>query len=185
MPVDETVRLLRNALAAAAANPKNFRLRSDAALVIAAIDREWIRRRIAGEPEEFFAWPSTDAPGGTGDLDGHSWLAEGPLSTLGYVVGNTNGLPLCLRRAILSRLLDGQIPPVFPLAYVAEWGEPATPKRLKKLAESLAAFARNAKRRQDERMSEAIRDWEADLRFLYDKYYVGRFHFGWPSADIS
>ena len=51
------------------------------------------------------------------------------------------------------------------------------------MAESLAAFARTAKRHDEDRFDEAIRHWEQDLEFLHDGYYVGRFGFG--SAEHS
>ena len=63
-----------------------------------------------------------------------------------------------------------------------EWGMPYSPKRLQKMANSIASFARNAKRRHDTKMDNAISEWETDLRFLYEKFYVGRFGFGWPST---
>ena len=103
---------------------------------------------------------------------------------LDYRVGRTNGEAAPTRHAILGRVFEGALPPVFPVDYMASWGKPATVQRLQKMAESLAAFTRNAKRRHDERMDDAIKHWEADLQFLYDKYYVGRFHFGWPDTHV-
>ena len=55
--------------------------------------------------------------------------------------------------------------------------------RLKKMAETIAALARNAKRRNNASLDQAIRDWEHDLSFLYHTYYVGHFGFGWPSTS--
>ena len=50
------------------------------------------------------------------------------------------------------------------------------------MAESIAAFARNAKRRRQINLNDAIGEWEADLEFLYEEYYVGHFHFAWPAS---
>ena len=33
-------------------------------------------------------------------------------------------------------------------------------------------------------MADAITDWEDDLRYLYDTYYVGHFNFAWPSSEV-
>jgi len=52
------------------------------------------------------------------------------------------------------------------------------------MAESIAAFARNAKRQQSKPMQDAVKAWEQDLRFLYNKFYVGHFGFGWPTSGI-
>jgi hypothetical protein len=48
------------------------------------------------------------------------------------------------------------------------------------MAESIASFARSAKRRDAAGLMHAIADWENDLRHLYDTYYMGRFGFAWP-----
>jgi hypothetical protein len=64
--------------------------------------------------------------------------------------------------------------------YLNEWGEPKTARRLQKLAESIAAFTRNAKRRNEKNFSKAIQDWEADLAYLKKTYYDNRFSFRWP-----
>ena len=150
---------------------------------LVAIEDEWARRNLQPElGDEYFPWPSTWAPGGDGSLTGTNWLLIGPLAFLGYHVGRTKGLPSLTRRAILGRVFVGVIPPVFPREYTAEWGTPASSARLRKLAESIAAFARHAKRRNQTVLDDAIRDWESDLQFLYDEYYLGRFRFTWPAT---
>jgi hypothetical protein len=65
---------------------------------------------------------------------------------------------------------------------MAEWGAPSTGPRLRKMVESLAAFARNAKRRDARRLSVAIAEWESDLDYLKRTYYVGRYDFVWPDT---
>jgi hypothetical protein len=74
---------------------------------------------------------------------------------------------------MLDQIFQSQIPPVFPSVYLNEWGQPRSVKRLKKMAETIAALTRNAKRRRDSRMKTAIRDCENDLNYLYHEYYVG------------
>jgi hypothetical protein len=128
--------------------------------------------------EAGFPWPTTDAPGGTGDLE-----VEGPvtgvLRFLGYHVGTT-GLAETERREILDSVYQGELPPVNSAEYMNEWGHPGTAARLQKLAESLAAFARNAKRRRTTDLSTAIDAWEADLEYLKREHYIGRYDFVWP-----
>ena len=85
-----------------------------------------------------------------------------------------------VRQRMLTAIFDGPIPPAFPRDYLEKWSRPGTPARLRQLAETLAAFARNAKRRREANMDSAISDWEADLEFLYHNYYRGRFGFVWP-----
>lgn len=151
--------------------------------VIAAIEAEWLRRG-GDRPsvDEYFDWPSTQAPGGDGHLSIDDDRADGMLRYLDYRVGRTNGEPQIVRRYILDRVFASHLPPVFSEAYMREWGQPSSSGRLKKLAECLASFTRNAKRRDEDLMGEAIREWEDDLLYLHDKYYVGVFNFVWPSS---
>ena len=58
-------------------------------------------------------------------------------------------------------------------------------QRLRKLAETIAALTRNAKRRRDSIMATAIEHWEQDLEFLYYEFYVEKFYFGWPTTDLG
>ncbi len=53
--------------------------------------------------------------------------------------------------------------------YVREWGPPASSQRLTKVRNSIAAFSRNAQRRNAD-YSEAIADWEEDLDWLAATY---------------
>jgi hypothetical protein len=48
----------------------------------------------------------------------------------------------------------------------------------------VAAFARNAKRRDASAYAKPIDDWENDLALLRQGYYVRVFHFGWPATDF-
>jgi hypothetical protein len=107
------------------------------------------------------------------------WYEHGVLSFLGYKVGQ-KGVTEKSRREILDYAVHKRLPNVDSKEYIQEWGMPATTVRLKKLAESLAAFARNAKRKQTADMEQAIREWEADLEYLQSQYYKGRYDFGWP-----
>lgn len=131
----------------------------------------------------FFKWPETNANIGDGSIDVTEWHKLGVLKVLRYQVGH-DGEPKGVRERILSEVFRTHIPPVFPAGYMSEWSGPQSVPRLQKTAESIAAFVRNAKRRRDSKMLEAISDWESDLRYLYVEYYVGRYHFDWPSTLV-
>lgn len=101
------------------------------------------------------------------------------LSHLGYHVGKTGEPSAPKRQRLLARVFQGQLPPVNGPEYMVSWGDRGTPKRLQKIAESIAAALKSAKRRSAD-YSVAIEHWEEDLAHLHAAYYVGRFGFGWP-----
>lgn len=156
----------------------------DARGVLEAIGKEWTARRFRPpDPKDFFRWPSTDAQGGRYCLETSAWLPEGMLQFMGYTVGKRSELSGGQRRLILTEIFRRPLPPAFPRAYMDEWHEPDTALRLRKLAETIAAITRNARRRRDSLMVTAITHWEQDLRFLYDQFYVGTFQFVWPATS--
>lgn len=186
MRMDAMMRLWRNAVEIRSNERKKQQWR-DAAQVLDAINNEWRRRRRQPpNPDEFFNWPSTDAvPGRRSKIDVDSWIQEGVLRYMGYQVGSTNGIASNLRRRILEQVFEGALPPVFPNAYLDQWGEPKSAARLQKMAETIAAFARNAKRKRSDSLWGAIRDWESDLKFLYEQFYIGHFYFAWPDTSLG
>ncbi|WP_281926767.1 hypothetical protein [Roseibium album] len=152
--------------------------------VLRKIGAEWRKRANASEiPEGQFAWPSTVAERGVESLGFVQAPKEGMLGYLGYRVGDTNGLDSGSRQRILAEVFRGSLPPLDSPEYLEQWGEPKSVARLKKLAETIAALTRNAKRRDASRLSTAIGDWEDDLDFLYVEFYIGRFGFSWPSVN--
>lgn len=183
MSHDELRRLLQNSFRILS-DPKDIR-RRDAESIRDVISREFHRSVNANE---WFPWPSTDAPLGRrgAEINAEDWPPEGMLSWLGYRVGKTNPTPRAQREVILDYVFESELPPLNSHEYFAQWGEPATPKRLSKIAETIAAFVRLAKGRIDPRLGRAISDWEEDLKYLYDKYYVDQFGFDfmWPSTDL-
>ena len=184
MKIRETVTLWQNAIKMLA-DPTKANRHTEARQVIDAIQKEWVRRRRTRiDPEDIFDWPSTEADPGLGGIDAQDWQKTGVLVFMGYKVGNTEGEPQRVRERILSEVFSGPIPPVFPNAYLDEWHEPSSALRLKKMAETIAALTRNARRRRNSRMNAAIKDWEKDLQFLYWEYYVDKFQFAWPDSKI-
>jgi hypothetical protein len=149
--------------------------------LVRTVEGEWRRRsKLPHSADEYFDWPTTDAKRGDGRFAGIYSVTEGVLGYLGYTVGERSTLTQSQRQAILNRVFQMHLPPIESPFYMKEWASPRSAARLKKMANSIASFARQAKRRQNADMREAVTSWEADLRTLHDEYYVGKFGFGWP-----
>ncbi|OYU51940.1 MAG: hypothetical protein CFE27_08710 [Alphaproteobacteria bacterium PA1] len=149
MEMRKMIQMWRNSLAVIA-DFKKLKQHAFARQIVAAINDEWNRRsRTPIRPDQAFAWPSTYAPKGYGGLSTDDWMQEGLLNFMGYKVGNTEGESQRVRELILAEIFNGSLPPVFPKQYLQEWGLPSSSVRLQKLAEAIAAFTRNAKRRRD------------------------------------
>lgn len=184
MKMSELMNLWRNALRIRSNDKDKFR-HSQADKIIRKINEEWERRgKMPRNPEGYFDWPGTDAKSGLGGIQTENWLKTGLLNFMGYKVGETDGEPRHVRQRILTEIFSGPLPPVFEQSYLEKWADPSSAGRLHQLAETIAALTRNAKRRRDAKMNAAIRDWEADLEFLHDEYYVGKFRFGWPTSSV-
>lgn len=179
MPMPKLVKLWQNCIGYLA--DEQYKSRWDLSRrVIDAINLEWERRQIELPlDDDYFEWPDITAFDGDGSITG-GWLKEGLLVFMGYHVGNTRGVSTNKRHRILTEVFNGAVPPVFPRSYVESWSTAASSHRLKKMAETLASFVRNAKRRRDSRFETAIDQWTIDLEYLYAEYYVGKFHFSWP-----
>jgi len=104
------------------------------------------------------------------------------LSFLGYHVGDTQPTARDIRWRVLEYAFEYHLPPLNGPDYFLRWSNPRTPHRLCKLANTLAALARNAKGRDAVSFASAIEDWECDLASLREKYYVDFFRFGWPTT---
>lgn len=142
---------------------------------------EWARRhKVALNDPDHFVWPSTNVGAGSGSQQFDNWHAQGMLGYLGYHVGATNGVSEFARREILDMVFSSVLPPVNGVSYVRGWGEPSTSSRLHRLADEIARHARNGKLKRSADMSGPVMAWEADLKYLYQKYYVDKFRFGWP-----
>jgi hypothetical protein len=145
------------------------------------IELEWSRRCADGVwPDLWLPWPRTvSSPAVGGGIYQKPVPDDGMLKAMGYHVGQTKPVREPLRRLILQRIVDGALPPVETPDYVGQWGEPGSSDRLAKLARTLANLAFNEERRG--RSAEgAYGQRKADLNFLYDQYYVGKFDFVWP-----
>lgn len=152
---------------------------------VLAIETEWKRRNDSGDPDQYFEWPTTHLRRGSGGQVINDAQKDGVLSKLNYHVGISQGQPEVYRRRTLAKLLEGPLPLDLPHFELDQWGPEKSAKRLKKIAYSIASFVKNAKGRNPAALDVAIKEWEADLRFLHDHYYVGRFDFPWPSTRLS
>ena len=131
-------------------------------------------------PEKLFSWPSTVISASHAGLPESKWPKVGIFQSVGYRVGEKR-LYRNQRLKLLQWVFEQELPLVEDQAYMAEWGNPAEPKRLEKMAKTIAAFIRSAKRRQSANMRQAIADWEADLAWLKQHYYVGM-SWQWPAT---
>jgi len=130
----------------------------------------------------FFRWPSTEAGIGTGASQMETPIQEvGVLSSVGYRVGK-RVLSFAERRAVLGRVYERDLNLPLPANDLSEWGNPRTARRLQKMANTIAALTR-ARKLQAKDSSAAIDDWESDLAFLKQRYYVGRYDFPWPRYE--
>lgn len=142
--------------------------------------RESIATRLTQLQGTQFPWSTTTANTGTQSLSSDAFpYEEGLLRQYGYRVG-MSGLLESERWEILDTVFLHPLLQMANAAYLSEWGEPKSAKRLQKLADSIAAFTRNAKRRNRGSFSKAIQDWEADLAYLKRTYYNNRFSFQYP-----
>ena len=149
-----------------------------------ALLKEWDHRaRLARGPDDYFKWPSTRGGLGDGTMQFDAWNEQGMLRYLGYRVGSTQGESDATRHRILDAAFAAPMPPVNNPEYTRSWAAPNSPARLKRLANEIARFARNAKSKRSADMSSAIDDWEDDLNYLYDTYYVRQFGFAWPQVN--
>jgi len=105
----------------------------------------------------------------------------GVLKKMGYTVGR-NGLSDSRRKKILDDVFSSlHLPFTFSKTYMKEWGGENSKARLQKMANSIAKFCINCNKTGK---VEAVRDYEEDLKYLYQKYYTGRFKFKWPDTEI-
>ncbi|MCC5640935.1 hypothetical protein LC593_34935 [Nostoc sp. CHAB 5844] len=166
------------------ADPNKRDQHKEISAAVSAIEDEWKRRNDSGDRELFFQWPTTELRQGGGEFAVSEAQKDGVLGKLNYRVGISQGQPELYRRRTLANLFEGLITLELPRFEVEQWGSAKSAKRLRKIAYSIATFVKNAKGRNPIALDVAIKQWEADLRFLHDSYYVGRFDFPWPSTHL-
>jgi len=114
--------------------------------VILLIKQEWMRRL---EEDGL----SSGAP------------AEGIMSTMGYRVGDTQGIKQEYRTMIMIEILKGPLPFVESPSYMREWGEDGSLDRYNKLKRFLNGEINSPLQKNNYR---AILEWKEDLIWLED-----------------
>jgi hypothetical protein len=164
------------------ANPTLAHRHQNALRILWAIEDDWERRTNLADASEYFKWPKTEVVWGDGEFSTDSMLMLGVLRLMGYQVGQTNGKADSDRIAILNRVYKLRLPPVLSQALTIPWSLPNSGPRLQKMAESIAIFTRNAKGRRAADLSQAISEWERDLKYLRREFYEGVYDFPYPET---
>jgi len=89
--------------------------------------------------------------------------SEGMMSTMGYRVGDTQGIKNEYRIMIMIEILKGPLPYVDSPSYMREWGEDGSIDRYKKLKRFLNGEINSPLQRNNYR---AISEWKADLDWI-------------------
>ena len=91
--------------------------------------------------------------------------AEGMMSTMGYRVGDTQGIKQEYRIIIMIEILKGPLPFVESPSYMGEWGGDGSLDRYNKLKRFLNGEINSPLQRNNYR---AIAEWKDDLKWLED-----------------
>lgn len=91
--------------------------------------------------------------------------AEGMMSTMGYRVGDTQGIKQEYRIMIMIEILKGPLPFVESPSYMREWGNDGSLDRYNKLKRFLNGEINSPLQRNNYR---AIAEWKEDLKWLED-----------------
>ena len=123
---------------------ENLVKKLDIESVIGLIKNEWMKRLEEGGM-------SAGAP------------AEGMMSTMGYRVGDTQGIRQEYRIIIMIEILKGPLPFVESPEYMRQWGKDGSIERYKKLKRFLKAEINSPLQKNNYR---AISEWTEDLDWL-------------------
>ena len=147
---------------------------------------EALLRFVRGHPaieyllDQEFPWPETtfeDGPPATiGEgFDGED--ASSPLYKMGYSVAQQVALSQSERYQCLNETYQEEnLPWCISDAYMEDWGEPNSRKRLRRIAWHLNMMTKRLKRH-----TEAVARWESDLNWLKQNYYKPIHRFRWPT----
>lgn len=123
---------------------------AEAESVLAAVAKEWKLELDGAVAGQFF----TERP------------TKGMLHELGYRVGQ-EGEKTPIRRQILKRVIELELPLVSSPAYTHEWGTPNSSKRYWKLTRFLEGQLSNPAYRE---MEKAMIEWFEDLEWVKKTY---------------
>jgi hypothetical protein len=119
---------------------------------------------------DYLRWPTTDAPDSLKKILTPFIDDVGVLSACGYSVGK-NGKTKYERINVLEEILKGDLRTLdLSVSYLLSWGDPNSISRLMKLAKTIAALCRNAKRSKADYL-QAVENWTEDLTYLKENHY--------------
>ena len=127
-------------------------------------------------------WPTTSVSPRKGPRTAalqHFSHEESGLYLCGYRVG-LHAMSDVNRQRLLRDIFMRALPRSVRRMHGDAYGEPQSCQRLRKMAEVMAANCRNFKRIDRSKYAAAIHDYERDLEFLYQTFYLNRFP--WPSV---
>ena len=145
--------------------------------------QKWIIEQVSEDLDSSLTRSPIEVPAGDGSVDSDEWSDVGLLGSLGYKVGK-RGKPQFRRRAILRLAFRCEADEYLPESEAEKWEAPESPGRLQRMANSLSAFASNA-RRNSGSYDTAISHWEQDLQFLKEEYPETGSRVDWPSVSSS
>ena len=139
----------------------------------------WIIDSVAPHVEPCFVWPDTETSPAEGKLATDDWPDRGLLGAHHYSA-RRDGPNKYERRVMLGMVYGADATEYLPEDEANDWGPPRSRARLRKMVNSLAAFARNAKHKKDDSLRQAIGKWESDLEYLKDNFSRRHSDFSWP-----
>lgn len=110
---------------------------------------------------------------------------ESAMHRCGYVVGDTHGLPLAARHALLDRFFTEPLPALIKAEFGDEYGAPWSEKRLRRMASMMEYNIDRFRRHDPAHFGAAVEAWQSDLEYLRARYHDGWFPFPWPRVAVA
>ena len=125
-------------------------------------------------------WPITEPPKSSGGDFTGEFRDFSLLKYCGYTVGKIKGMSEEERIKFLDYFFTHELPG--PHELTVDYGEPGSEVRLKKMANVMSSNCRNFKANDKLKYAYAINDYETDLKYLKNKYFI-RGSFPWPESQ--
>ncbi len=139
------------------------------------------RRAPASEP----VWRIIARPSERSGRTAHGLRDESAMHRCGYVVGDTHGLSLAARHALLDRFFTEPLPGLIRAEFGDEYGAPWSEKRLRRMASMMEYNLERFRRHDPAHFGAAVEAWQADLDYLRARYHDGWFPFPWPRVAVA
>ncbi|MBK8168016.1 MAG: hypothetical protein IPK64_18885 [bacterium] len=105
---------------------------------------------------------------------------ESAMHRLGYLVGESHGLSVASRRALLDRFFTEPLPALVRTHHGDDYGEPGSEKRLRRMSALMAWNIERFRRHDPARFGASVAAWASDLEYLRARWHDGWFAFPWP-----